>query len=431
MRKIPLNSIKHCPNMPKINPFKPNSPVPTAMFAGRLGEIMKLEKGLYQTKCHHPCNFLITGDRGIGKSSLLLYLKHVSMGGVESLDHGTFNFVSITLPISDRIDIVTLLKLAERNISREVGQVEAVRKFLENTWNFVQRIRVLDSGVSAADLDSEVELLLDNFAYSLAVTCKRIVNPQRGETKKDGILFLFDECDNAIPALRLGYFFKTVTEALQRNECQNVMFIVAGLPDTAEKLSKSHESSVRIFTNMKIGELEPHDRTFVIDKGLEEGNRINSEKMTISEAARDHISILSEGYPHFIQQFAYSAFDVDSDGEISVDDVLKAAFMPGGAIDSIGSRYYESAFYDRIKSDEYRQVLSIMAENMNSWITKADIRKKFTGDESTLSNALKALTTRKIILKNPSRMAEYRLQQRGFALWIKLFGDRNKDRGKG
>lgn len=67
-----------------------------------------------------------------------------------------------------------------------------------------------------------------------------------------------------------------------------------------------------------------------------------------------------------------------------------------------------------------------MAESMNSWIKKSEIREKFNGTENTLNNALQALTTRKIILKNSSKVGEYRLQQKGFALWIKLFGDRQK-----
>jgi hypothetical protein len=204
------------------------------------------------------------------------------------------------------------------------------------------------------------------------------------------------------------------------------MFIIAGLPDTAEKLSKSHESSVRVFTHMKIKELGGDDRKYVVNKGLEEANKINSEKLAIAPSALELISTLSEGYPHFIQQFSYCAFEHNTDGEISDDDVLDAAFKPGGAIDAIGSRYYASAFYDRIKSDEYRQVLTIMAQKMNAWITKAEIRAKFTGDETTLSNALQALTTRKIILKNSAKVGEYRLQQRGFAIWIRLFGDRKK-----
>ena len=48
------------------------------------------------------------------------------------------------------------------------------------------------------------------------------------------------------------------------------------------------------------------------------------------------------------------------------------------------------------------------------------------GDDNTLTNALAALTKRKIILKNPSKIGEYRLQQKGFAIWIKLFGDRKE-----
>lgn len=67
-----------------------------------------------------------------------------------------------------------------------------------------------------------------------------------------------------------------------------------------------------------------------------------------------------------------------------------------------------------------------MAESLNSWIKKSQIREKFTGKDQTLTDALQALTNRKIILRNPSKIGEYRLQQRGFALWIKMFGERKK-----
>ena len=417
-------------HMPKINPFKPNSPVPTAMFAGRVLEIEALENGLYQTKLGHPANFLMTGDRGIGKSSLLLLLKAIAGGSIKTQKFDKFNFLTVHIPVSDRMDIQTLLKLIEVHITREVGKIDSVKAFLATTWSFVQRLKVMDSGISAAERDSEIEVLLDQFTYSLAETCKRLVNPERGENKKDGILFLFDECDNAAKDLRLGYFLKTATEALQRLECNHVMFVVAGLPDTVEKLSTSHASSVRVLTPIPITELSIKDRCYVIDKAIEAGNKINEEKTSISEDAKLQVASLSEGYPHFIQQFGHSAFEQNSDGEISSDDVLEAALKPGGAIDAIGNSYYASAFNEKIKSDEYRQVLTIMSEKMNSWVTKAQIREKFTGDGTTLTNALQTLTRRKIILKNTSKLGEYRLQQRGFALWIRLFGQRRAEQSR-
>lgn len=412
--------------MIKINPFKPNSPVPIAMFAGRLKEIEALEKGLFQTKNKNPQNFLITGERGIGKSSLLSLIKPTATGHIKRPDYDLFNYIAIDIVISDRTDLVTLIKLINKNIERSVSKIETIRKFLSDTWAFVQRIKVMDSGIEKnAEIDN-ADILIDDFAWSLAETCKRITNPEKGEEAKDGIIFFLDEADNACPNLQIGYFLKVVTELLQKHDCNNIMFIVAGLPEVIDKLSKSHESSLRLFIPLNILELNPEDRYYVIQKGLDEGNKINEDKTTITEQAKRQISSLSEGYPHFIQQFAYSAFEYNSDGEISEDDVLEGAFREGGAIDALGTRYYASAFHEQIKSDEYRQVLGIMAENLNAWIKKSDIRSKFSGSEQTLNNALQALTNRKIILKNPSKIGEYRLQQKGFALWIRLFGNRRK-----
>jgi len=409
--------------MSKVNPFKPNSPVPPGMFAGRLSEIDALEKGLYQTKNGQNSNFLVTGERGIGKSSLLSLLKEVASGDIDGLDHN-FNFVTVYAAISKQTNLATLIKLIERNIKREIGKIEKVRNFLDNTWSFVQRIKILDSGIDKGKSIEELDLIIDDFSYSLAKTCERIVNPEKDEEAKDGIVFFIDEADNACPDLHIGYFFKAVTELFQQHGCNNVMFVVAGLPDVIEKLSLSHESSIRIFMQLNIKVLEHEDRRRVIDKGIEAGNEINSEATTIEDTAKGIIATFSEGYPHFIQQFAYSAFEFNKDGVITTDDVGEGAFSPGGAIDAIGSRYYQSAYHEQIKSDEYREVLTIMAENMNLWIKKSEIRSKFSGSDQTLSDALKALTSRKIILKNPSKIGEYRLQQRGFALWIKLFGQR-------
>jgi hypothetical protein len=408
----------------KINPFKPNSPVPIGMFAGRTDELLLLEGGLHQTRHGEPANFLITGDRGIGKSSLLLFVGSVASGDLSGLEYGNFDYVVVNVSISDKMGLITLLKLLETHISREIGKTDAARKFLTDTWDFLQRIRVMDSGIDREERDSEEEILIDNFAHSLAKTTLRVTAEDQSQKRRDGVLIVLDEADNSISDLRIGYFIKTVTESLQRYGCNNVMFIVAGLPETAEKLKSSHESSLRVFHPIKVRELEADDRKFVVDRGIQHANKINTEKTEITSEAKDQIATLSEGYPHFIQQFAYCAFDRNQDSTIDTDDVLDSAFAPGGAIDAIGSRYYESDYYDKIKSDEYRQVLAIMAKKMNSWVKKSEIRSEFKGAETRLTNALQALSSRRIVLKNPARDGEYRLQQRGFALWIQLFGNR-------
>jgi len=219
----------------KVNPFKPHSPVPSGMFAGRLSEIEALEKGLYQTKNGVPTNFLITGERGIGKSSLMRWLIPLASGVFKSPDYKQFNFVTISTVLSERTSLVTLIKLIDRNIKREIGKIEVVKNFLNDTWAFVQRVKIMDSGIDHKNQTKEADLIIDDFAYSLAQTCNRITNPEKGEEAKDGIIFFIDEADNSCPELHIGYFFKVVTELLQQHGCDNVMFVVAGLPDVIEK----------------------------------------------------------------------------------------------------------------------------------------------------------------------------------------------------
>ncbi|RPJ85790.1 MAG: ATP-binding protein, partial [Acidobacteria bacterium] len=87
--------------MPKINPFEPYSPVHPGMFVGRLSEVERLESALIQTKSAQPNNFMITGERGIGKSSLLNYIKFVAEGSIHAANT-RFSFLVLDTDIDSR-----------------------------------------------------------------------------------------------------------------------------------------------------------------------------------------------------------------------------------------------------------------------------------------------------------------------------------------
>ncbi len=267
--------------------------------------------------------------------------------------------------------------------------------------------------------------MLDEFAYSLAETASRICSDS-GEatlwsTKSDGILILIDECDNGSKALQLGSFFKLLAERLQRRNCNRVMFGLAGLPELRNVLHDSHPSSLRIFDELVLDRLSTEDVNGVIDLCLQEANEKNPKPTTISQDGRDLLVTFSEGYPHFIQQFGYSAFAADTDDLIDREDVSNGAFGPRGAFDQIGDHYYRNDFYNKIQRESYRKVLRIMAENLDGWVTKQEIRSRFEGSDSVLNNAIKALRDRKIIWSKEGEAGVYRLQHKGFATWIRYY----------
>lgn len=415
--------------MPKINPFQPNSPVSSGMFVGRLNQLEALETALLQTRAGQPKSFMITGERGIGKTSLLQYFKFVARGDLE-LENEKMNFLVIEIDLDNSTTDIGLIMRVQMALDRELGKSEQARTILSSCWEFVKNIEAF--GVKLRDSEQPInpETIHDQFAYSLADTTNRITQSDANSifgNRYDGVVLLIDEADNAPATLALGAFLKLLTERLQRHGCNKFMIGLAGLPPLRDNLRASHASCLRIFEELQLGTLSDEETGAVLDYGLKDSNEKNIEQTTIDDEGRAALIYFSEGYPHFIQQFAYSAFAADTDGIITHEDVWKSALGIGGALERIGDQYYRGNFYNKIQKESYRQVLRIMAEHSDKWVSKKQIKASFKGKTSTLDNAILALRDRNIIISKEGVRGTYRLQHRGFALWIKLYTSNPKD----
>jgi AAA ATPase domain len=392
-----------------------NSPVAPGMFSGRINELRALEQALLQTRAGHPKNFMITGERGIGKTSLLNYVSWVAQGRISTFEDEKLNFLVVSTEIESTTSTVALVRKIDMGVRRAIDQTDQTEAFFQGVWQFVKRLEAFGVKLRDEATKDDTETLLDEFGYSMASVVSKIVDHQY-----DGLLLLIDECDSATPSLGLGSFLKLLLERVQRHGAENFMVGIAGLPDARSVLSQSHPSSLRLFDETSLGCLTPTDVNWVIDRALKVANEVNPSPTVIADAAREMFVGFSEGYPHFIQQFGYCAFDADTDGNIDLGDVAMGAFGPNGAIRLIGDRYYRDDFYIKIQKDSYRQVLRIMADKLDSWVTREEIKARFNGKESVLNNALQALRDRHIILSKEGVRGVYRLQHKGFALWIKF-----------
>ncbi|HCD39357.1 MAG TPA: ATP-binding protein [Candidatus Omnitrophica bacterium] len=408
----------------RINPFNPSSPVNPGVFVGRLGEVVRLEQSLLQTRAGNPAHFMLTGERGIGKSSLLLYFKYVAEGAI-AIEGENLKFLIVDTDVDPTTTQLGLVQRIQSALDRQLAVTEPAKNFLKETWSFLQRVQVMDSGIVGVESAREShEVLLDNFAYSLASVANRTCenpDPSLFNAKYDGILILIDEADNCASDLRLGSFLKLLLERIQRHGCNRVLVGLAGLPELRSKLQASHPSSLRIFEEIELNRLPDNEVSQIVDRCLAKANLTNIQKTEITAEARAHLIAYSEGYPHFIQQFGYSAFAADTDGIVDDSDITKGSFGRRGALDLIGDRYYRNDFYNKIQKDIYRQVLRIMADDLDGWVTRQKISEKFKGNGAILNNAIKALRDRHIILSKEGERGVYRLQHKGFAVWIKLY----------
>jgi hypothetical protein len=235
----------------------------------------------------------------------------------------------------------------------------------------------------------------------------------------EGVLILIDEADRPPSGAQLGQLCKLLTERLSRRRCERVCIGLSGLPDLMQKLRESHESSLRIFNILELKPLEFGERMRVIDSGIEQANKGSGVEIEIDDDAKRMIANLSEGYPHFLQEFAHCSFATDTDNKISVADVLQGTFSEHGALNQLGRKYFADLYIDQIGSEDYRRVLIAMADHMDEWVSRRTIINSSGVKESIVNNALSALRERNIILSNPRSRGEYRLPTRSFAVWIK------------
>lgn len=400
----------------RVNPFRPGGIVGPGMFAGRYPEILALERYLVQAKSGNPQHFLVRGERGIGKSSLLFYMEALATGKIPPEEGAPFNFVAITIELDRNARFEDIVRRTARSLQRGLASFERAKELLKETWRLLKRIEAFGVKYSdAADAPASQDEVLDDLTTSIADAVDRLADDI------DGVLLMFDEADKPSVAADLGIFVKLLSERLTKRGCQRVLIGMAGLPDVIAKLRKSHESAPRIFEVMSLEPLTDAERLTVIRAGLDQANRKNERVVTIDQEAEQTIVTFSEGYPHFIQQFAYSAFNADTDNNIDRADVMSGALGENGAFHQLGLKYFEELYFEQIGSNEYREVLRAMSQNMDGWATKEDLRKQTGLKPYTVNNAIVALKKRNIIIAMPGKAGVYRLPSRSFAVWIRAF----------
>ncbi|MCU1384812.1 MAG: hypothetical protein JWL71_3509 [Acidobacteria bacterium] len=383
------------------------------MFAGRIDEIRKLEQGLFQTKNGNPQHFLITGERGIGKSSLFLNLDWVARGVIAPLGgEASSNFLVASIVLEPSTDYAGLIGKVGAALRQAVAAQKPATEVCKALWDFAARWEIAGVKYRAAPSVIDPHEMLDDLVLAVKNAFDDI------KLYFEGILILIDEADKPPHTAHLGEFVKLFTERLTRQGCDAVCIGLAGLPAVLDRLAQSHESSPRVFEVLTLEPLSPQERKWVVERALATAAEKNDFVTRIEDDALDWLSSMSEGYPHFIQQFGYCAFDVDVDNNIDMFDVFKGAFNENGAFHQLGIKYFRDLYFEQINSEEYREVLRVMSTAMDGWVTKAHIRKETGLKETTLGNAIAALKSRNIIVAQEGKKGVYRLPNKSFAIWI-------------
>ena len=293
------------------NPFNPGAGVSPPELAGRSEVLGTAETALQRTmRGKHAKSLMILGLRGVGKTVLLNQIKEraVKLGYLAEMQeaHDGAQLKQLLIPVLRRL----LLRL-----DRTQNTVDTVKKGLRILRSFIGSITISAAGTDITlGVDPEAGYAdSGNFEDDL-----RDVLVATGEAARDAgtpVSILIDELQY-LSKDELGALIRGI-HAINQAGLPLVLF-GAGLPQLAGQAGDAKSYAERLFDFPRLGALEEQDAWRAIREPVQlEGAKITDE-------ALQEIYAKTHGYPYFLQEWGYSAWNIAQSDTISARDAQAA-----------------------------------------------------------------------------------------------------------
>lgn len=283
------------------NPFDPTNPLTTPVgFVGRHEQLASAIDALRTN-----VNVMITGFRGIGKTSLADQVVVRLRGDISGISQpsqmssmSSFIGVHVCVAANTLTDIVEgLLASLERHLNKRLSVT------LKGELN----IGVLKASVEFKPSETPQSANVQRFVSVTSDLVRRNGPPPH-------IVYFIDEIDTLAETVDLGSFVKATKEALRAEGIETVSFLLVGQTGAAYQLIKNHPSVGRTLAFFELPRMTDHEVREIIQSGSARAN-IEFDSGVIGEIVR-----LSKGFPAIAQLLGSQCVSCDSDGYIDVLD---------------------------------------------------------------------------------------------------------------
>lgn len=342
------------------NPYRPGAGTSPPVLTGRDQLISDVQVTLRRAQSLRPSKSLMPiGLRGVGKTVLLnRFATDARQLGyevclIEAPEKGDLRAMLATRLRQNLYALDSTANL-KRKITRAITRALGVLKSFS--------LSMPDGNKLSFDLDA-IRGVADsgNFPDDLSDLLVAV-----GEAARDlsaGILIAIDE----IQYLDESEFAALIT-ALHRTTQLDlpIVLVGAGLPSVPGRVGDAKSYAERLFDFPMIGSLTKDDANLAVSKPAFDRN------VVFEPAALAEIVTVTEGYPYFLQEWAYHTWNVAADSPITRNDVTAARTIVQNALD----KSFFLVRLDRLTGSEKRY-LRAMAELGPGPHKSADIASRY------------------------------------------------------
>ncbi len=400
-----------------INPFTPLAVAASGLFAGRTTELAGAERRLEHLRRGVASNFAVVGERGIGKSSLMARIHELA---IASEDRPKFLVVSVDLDQED--DFCSILGKLELELIDQFDAVKQGQAVAKKAVQFAQRFEAFGVRYDRDDAEPMGWRMIDDLAKRI----REVVNTLTPVCA--GVLILIDEADQPPDEAMFGLILRRLIERLQKLGVNRAGIGIAGQTNLISRLKTAHASSPRHNHIDSLTPLTESECREVVRAGMAAACSENATSVTMEETAEQCIVDWSEGYPHFLQQYAHAAFEHVEGSTITLTSAYSGAYTTGGAIDQLGWAYFNEMFADPSVSDVERAVLATLATGPEKFFSLHEMHNEAAESAEEVDSALKVLVEKGIVRTDAIRTDQWKITSRSFASWIRTHLARNRSR---
>ena len=311
----------------KNNPFNPNSVVKPQLFAGRANQILHAVRKMSQVRDKMPSSFVISGERGIGKTALAKHIMFLSQQRNQKFENLNFLTTYYTVEkdqhfssvLQSSLNLLTdqLSKSVIDRLSFHVGSFFKDGKFSLGAFGTKMEIDKTSRKYFEDDMN-----LKDQTISILTNILKGIEEDKSKKGKRntdpDGILIVLDEIHNVKNINGAAQILRSAITTLDMNGYGNIAFLIMSYPEAVKKFFKGDPSAKRSFDILPLGIMPDNEAQEILIKGFDQAKIKYNEKII-----RNNIN-KSGGYPHSIQVLGHNLVEIDNDNYIDQEDWTQA-----------------------------------------------------------------------------------------------------------
>lgn len=396
--------------MPKdiSSPFTPGLPVPVEFFIGRLNEIERLEKRISTaTKGRLQVAFL-SGERGIGKSSLASFVKYLS-----ERDHRILGLHTFLGGVTSLEEMVR--RVFDRLLKESIGTSwhEKVKRFF---GDHIREVGLFGISVEFGAPDQDLKRMVHDFAPALRNLIEKV------KDEKKGILLILDDINGLASSDAFANWLKSLVDEISTSQRPlPLCILLVGIEARRQSLIGLQPSLARVFEIVEIQSWNIEETSEFFKQSF------SKVGITIEDGAMDILNKYTGGLPVLAHEIGDAAFNVDTDNIISRPDALSAVMI---AADVVGRKHLQPQVFRSIRSSRYHVILRKIAhEPLKETFSRSEVLERLTKDElKVFDNFLRKLVELGVIAGDRERgRGWYRFSSRLHYLYFWLEASRAKE----